>query len=1197
MSLKDTIAPELLPRLTAQEKKIFSTLVNFGASSVSELAERSEISQGRIPTALEKLINRGLIVALNADSEEKNRYTAVFPITRFTKIVDNLSNSLESRKSELQATTQVVNDFTQNAIKNVREASVQERQKRNERSEEDIKDLEMAMDASFSGILASIEMDLKDLGKIAKTSNEFLTESAIRTTETCNNIGNSLKPLTEHFTNGLKLVSKNIEDKLSETVDNRISNVLEFETHATQAFDEVLVAFKESQDAFENIIFTVLDTGITDLEKVTKPINEQIGQAISSLKVAIKDASNNFQTEILRVLLEQKRPMITSMEGLRSKSIKILDETSFKQNEKWSALSQSLTGVIESHSNLLINSIDGIANEFNGKISAFITQIQENIASTLEETRKIENNSKKITEIGIEERNALINKTSNKTKDILNDVMEQFINILNRSIAQYQMNLSDLVTKLETEFMTTVEKNGITIQNLVDYINISLIEPIKVLVKNFPQVYEKIKSDEMGFFNEYLKILNSDLKEIKTNFGKENAKKEELFEKEIERLKNKLKREAQDNQEILTNKLNGTQKDIQNTFKAFSNQHEKELKSTSKEITNLTKMLERWSGNSVNFLTNEVDGKINENIKILSIEINEIIDKIQTTDQLSKDDLIKIVKNSYANVTKSYKGFSGTINQKIRESLNTISTRLKKDSLNINNRFIQFKKEQDKLLDETKIPSFKLIDDISKDYKEENANFLKNIETLLSPELENLKKINRDIERNLEETFNQRNTRTAKEISVLRGTFEKERNTYIKKTEKSLKDVEKTIIKNALLLLDQEKSTRTSISNLIEKIVGDLSNGVNKTAENLRVNLWDGAETIFGQAIAETNKQQTELVTLNDDMKNDLFKQYEDYYKQIQELLDKIKNNTNILQNYQTSNIFDFKEKYFNSLREDSTKKTNELNIIKDQLIQENNSMAQNIRGTIDNESNKAILDLETKTAGIEGAIFSTVDLITAEAARKTEGVVVIGEQAVLDIGNLYTENLEKIRQNLTDEVVSRIEKEAKRIETYKGSLKQIGRNHAKAYGQAQSELNETFKRDLKEVEKTSLQVISACHSISCRFLEELNNEINAMGNRVDLSTERLTKQMMDDFDRVLQKVKREVSLFAKKQFELSNKSNQEIAEAFLKAVDDLEEVMLKQIDSFTKRTTMAIDKTKEISSVVNGHIKDMTSSFQEMKE
>jgi len=135
----------------------------------------------------------------------------------------------------------------------------------------------------------------------------------------------------------------------------------------------------------------------------------------------------------------------------------------------------------------------------------------------------------------------------------------------------------------------------------------------------------------------------------------------------------------------------------------------------------------------------------------------------------------------------------------------------------------------------------------------------------------------------------------------------------------------------------------------------------------------------------------------------------------------------------------------------------------------------------------------------------------------------------------------------------------------------------------------------LSDAEEAALRTIGSCESISCRFLKELDVEINAMGDRVGLSTERLTKELLTDFDRVLQKVKREVALFARKQFELSNKSNYEIAEAFLKSVDDLEEVMLRQIESFTKRTNMSVDRTKELSTVINDNIKDITGTFKEL--
>ena len=181
--------------------------------------------------------------------------------------------------------------------------------------------------------------------------------------------------------------------------------------------------------------------------------------------------------------------------------------------------------------------------------------------------------------------------------------------------------------------------------------------------------------------------------------------------------------------------------------------------------------------------------------------------------------------------------------------------------------------------------------------------------------------------------------------------------------------------------------------------------------------------------------------------------------------------------------------------------------------------------------------------------------------------------------------------------MISRIETEVANIETYKGGLRQIGREHLALYGKKISELNDELKKDMAKAEKASMKTISACETKSNRFLEDLNIEISAMSERVSLSTDRLIVDLLDGFDRVLQKVKREATLFARKQFELSNRSNMEIAEAFLKSVDDLEEVMLKQISSFAKRTIMSIDKTNDLSSIINDHVKNMTGSFKELSE
>ncbi|RLI71873.1 hypothetical protein DRO91_05115, partial [Candidatus Heimdallarchaeota archaeon] len=385
MALKEAKSLQLLPRLSATEKRIFSVLSSYGISSPLDISSRSGLSKGRVLSSLEKLLQRGLVIEVPSADKDSPHYAAVFPIRRFTAVVDKLIHSLEARREELEATSQLVNDFTENAIKNVREASVEERKKRNERSEEDIKDLEMALDASFSGILASVETDLQDLKKIAQTSREFLTESSIRCDETVANISHSLVPLKQKYTAMIKQAQQHIEEQLEATVDERVGNVLEFEMNANRAFNEVVEVFKASQDAFEEIIFNVLDAGIENLEKVTRPISDQIEEAITSLKVAIKKASNNFQTEIIRVLTEQKRPIINAVDSLRPKMSKLLKNSLSSHNTILDNQYQSLVAVLEDHTSLFSEAIDQLISEFNRRVSDLVEQTQLTLSSTSDE--------------------------------------------------------------------------------------------------------------------------------------------------------------------------------------------------------------------------------------------------------------------------------------------------------------------------------------------------------------------------------------------------------------------------------------------------------------------------------------------------------------------------------------------------------------------------------------------------------------------------------------------------------------------------------------------------------------------------------------------------------------------------------------------------------------------------------------------
>ncbi|NPE09983.1 MAG: hypothetical protein GNW80_17015, partial [Asgard group archaeon] len=621
----------------------------------------------------------------------------------------------------------------------------------------------------------------------------------------------------------------------------------------------------------------------------------------------------------------------------------------------------------------------------------------------------------------------------------------------------------------------------------------------------------------------------------------------------------------------------------------------KELRNTRKEVDNLTRKLERWRGESVNVLTQHVNTRVNENMSVLSREINEIIGRIENKGQVSEDELIRIIKESYYDISGSFKDFGNNVTDLLKDSLDEVGSTLKNDGLTINNRLVQFKKEQDKLIDETKEPSFKLIDEISHDYNDLYKKLVKNIERFFNEELDSFKKSRRDVGKSLENILNRRGSRTSRDIASLKEVFDKTRESSVKKTQISFVDIEKSVARDASELIDQERNTRSTIINLTERIINDLTTSVNSTAESLRTSLWEGSETIFGQAAAEINKQEIELNSIND-------KQLEENLGGIQELtglvrtqLDAFKQKTTILQDKQIEDVYEFKNSFTQSLDEDLINRLDTLKSSNEELIQSNNNAASELREVLDVEISKSVQELETKTSGIEGAIYSTVGNITAETARRTEGVMVIGEQAVLGIEERYTESLEQIRQKLTDEVISRIEKEAKRIEEYKDGLRNIGRDHRTVYGQAVTDLHTALKADLNDAEEAALRTIGNCESISCRFLKDLDTEINAMGDRVGLSTERLTKELLTDFDRVLQKVKREVALFARKQFELSNKSNYEIAEAFLKSVDDLEEVMLRQIESFTKRTNISVDRTKELSTVINDNIKDITGTFKEL--
>lgn len=1195
MSKKEAKALGLLPRLSANEKRVFQTLVKNGALTPMEISKRGGVSKGKITTILEGMIERGFAAPVGNDDDR--HYIAVFPVMKFITVLSTLTRSLEARKSEMEATTEVVHNFTEGAIKNVREASTEEREKRTERSEEDIKDLEMAMDASFSGILASIEMDLKDLNRITKTSNEFLEEASIRTKETTDNIKRGLKPLAQNFSKTLTAAYTNVEDQLEATVDARVRDIMDFETKANSAFDEVLQAFNTSQDEFEDIIFTVLDSGIDDLERVTRPINIQIDEAISSLTEAIEESSLNFQAEMVRVLTEQKRPMVTAVDSIQPQFAKVTAAAFDEQKEILEQQKQFLSGIIENHYSIFSKAAEELANDFDKKIESLIEQSLENTSSASDEMNAIEDKFVNTIEKITLEKNKFIHNTSERSRDVLNEMIEQFLIILNAAVAEYQMNLSDIIAKLETDFLNTVDNNSVSVQNLVNYINMTLTEPVKELMINLEKLNERIIKDETAFLTRFSQRVQDELHDISKQFKNDTKKKDENFEKDLKRLKERIDRDFSSNLNDLQNKLVDQDRAFQSLYKEFSAKHQKGLRDTSKEVSSLTKKLERWRGESSKTVQESIDSSVDQHLEILSEKMDSLVDQIRNNDQVSKEELIILIRDSYTHISKSFKNFGTETSTSTRYSLREIAGILKKDSLAINNRLVSFKKEQDRLIEETKFPVSKLLVELGAEYKQFYKKTDNNLNRFFSNNIETFKRTRRELGKSIDNMLNRQSSRTAKDSASLKDDFIRTREKYVSKTQESFEKVEKTIARDASSLLDQERSSRLTITALTENSISEISNGVNSTAQVIRSNITSGAERIFRQAAAELSKQEIELGELNEKQQDESIDMYNEINKMHRHQLKILDKKIDALKEKQIGNAYEFRDRYTQSLEEDLIKQKEILSNSKDSIVEHSEKLANDLREQTTSITNRTILELEAKTSGIEGAIFSTVGNITAEASRRTEGVVVIGEQAVLGIEERYTENLERIRQKLTDQVISRIEREAANIEKYKGGLRQIGREHLALYGKTMSDLNDNLKKDMEKVEKTSMKTIAACETKSNRFLEDLDVEITAMGERVGLSTDRLIVDLLDGFDRVLQKVKREATLFARKQFELSNRSNMEIAEAFLKSVDDLEEVMLKQISSFAKRTTMSIDKTNDLSSIINNHVKDMTGSFKELSE
>ncbi|MBD3188992.1 MAG: hypothetical protein GF308_00010 [Candidatus Heimdallarchaeota archaeon] len=1196
MSMKEAKSLGLIPRrLSSTEKKIFSALSTYGASTPEEISKYASLSKRRVSSTLPKLENKGLILPLKGVQGKSQRYVATYPIELLTEILTTLKESLRARTSELAEITKVVNDFTEQVIKEVREASSKENQKRIERSERDIKELELAMDASLSGILASVEMDLKDLGEIAKSSTEFLSESSIRMDETCINIQRGLEPIVENFRMALTKAEKNSQDKLGSTVDARISEVLDLEIAAGEAFEEVIDAFQDSQTAFEEIIFNVLDAGIEDLERVTRPITDRLEEAINSLTAAIRKAANYSRQEILRVLTEQKRPMVTTVDNLRAIVAKRGEAFIHQHRERFAHEFKVINDLLISHNEVFSEGRENLTENFTTSIIKLVETSLEQIDLLKKELIELEQEFKETTTQSFDEKEILIHDTSATTRDSLNDMLEQFIIVLNQSVAKYQMDLGDNLSTLESDFLSAVENNATNIQNLTNFINLTLIRPLSTASDSLMDLTKTLRESKNQHLTRFEEKFVRELDEIPHNFQKESTKNDQRFYKDSQRLQNRFEKELKENQIFLEKRTTAFHNEFMDVLEGFTQKANKEARDINDVLSATNTRLEKWYEENSSVLQAQIDEQIQENVQKLQYNLSTLIDGLNAGEQISKEELVSTIKTSLTNVSKSFENFGQEIKEGIQNSLDEVNDSLKKENKLIDDWLTKYQKNQEKLIVSTGTPSKKLIRELKEDYE----SFYQRLETQVTRFLNNgedlFKRNKKELWKNVESRLESAKSKSSKELDQLRKDYKKTVLNYEKKVKESFSTAKNSLTKESESVLDQEESARTSIISLTEEIISNLSNNVNTTAEELRSSLWDGAESIFNQTVAEINKQEIELAGFYDNQREQTISQYLHGVELLKKKIKTFRTDITSLHENQTKNVKAFTSKYSHLLEQDLLDQQEKLKTSQEKLQEITEDMITKFNEEVDQTSNNAIQELEVHTAGIEGAIFDTVERIMADTERRTGGVIVIGEQAVLDIEERYTENLERIRQNLTDEVVQRIDQETNKINEIQANIKQMGRLHLKTYGEAVSNLNELIQQNLEEGEKAAQLSLEVCEGIACRSLRELNQELGAMGDRVKRSTDNLMKGLIRDFERVSNKIKRESTLFARKQFKLSNKSNQEIAESFLVSVDDLENVMLKQLDNFSQRTINTINKTAEISEEVTKTIEELTTAFNDL--
>jgi predicted transcriptional regulator len=1186
---------KILPEFNKTEKKVYTFLLANGASSFEDILSIERISRRHAKKALTSLQEYGFVQKIHQkiDGVTTELFFGIFPIENIRELINDTISNLSTRQEELISTSDRAKDFTQNIIQQTLETSQVDEKKDGKKAPSLPQRRRELLITSLNETEQALMENLNSLQQLKDISTQMFTESEIRAAETCTNISHELQPLFTQLQNEVKATTINIASNLEKTVDERVEQILKNETNTHRALDEVLDAFKESQDAFEEIIFNILDAGIEDLEKVTRPINEQIETAITSLTNAIQISSRNFQREILRVLTEQKRPMISSVDTIRPQLNMDITET---HEQLEIALRQNLTEIqdkLTENTQFIVDLTEQQTSEFENNLTKLVEESFNKISEKYKQLDALLEQFEETSQTSNETFQSEIQKNETTLNKQLEIASKRVLNKIEDSIIDLENNLLSSLSKVKERLLLIINNHSTNLQNLINYLSMSLTEPMKSCINAQIQENKKIIQNIQKTIDEQIASQHKTRNEIQEELLKEQAKTIDNFQNDGYQLNLWLQKETENDFNSFKANQNRKWEEIQQTIEDVSVRFDQDIEDFQQRIQSQRQELKEWEKTQKDRLTNKLELITEKRLELLENKSREFLEETLGPKEVTMSDWEVFVGSRIEELQKEVLHLKSGILDSINESLNnTVESFIEdqqRDVLNTEQIISSKEKSLEKIKRNTE-DYFKFSESHLEDFHQETlkkvSNLLKNHEKALGMREQQFDDVFTLIFEKNEEIMKKR-------FDSLKTEIEQRIEDFENKTQINFKQTIKTLEKSGNNLLDKEEQGRESIIELLRKTIKGNERSINEFKE----------ETL-DEINSEVTQEAKKTTIIIKDFRENLVKESNDYYQeamedyrgaqnQVKNHIDDFDKKISELQKEEIISTRDNRDEIITKIRNANKKEISNMNSSFSLLQEKMINLSGGLKTLIDSSISQAIQELEIHTAGIEGAIYDSVEKITAEASRQTEEVGIVGEQAVLDIEERYTENLERIRQNLTNEVINRIEEESLKLQQHKKTIREMGRKHLEFYGEAMMEVNQEVQKDLRDVQNVAKRITNINEAVACKFLTELQNELEKIQEHFNRMYSEISTHLGELFQTSLKEVQRNSEVFIKKQRKETEKKKEELSQTYQELAEDIEEAITKQINSYQIRTAKILSRTVQFMEQINEYLQNLTQNIE----